>query len=221
MKNKIYMNFKVALWTSRRTIINEYSKEFYKTFCKLSKDNLESIIDEVPNIGDSIFNVSYYFCPSYIAWYKAYLELGLKSEDANKMIWEMNETLVKPIPKIFMKLIVRKYIGDFIKKSPKHETLSLKNEVHKFDWKIRCRNISKTTFEIDIYECGMIKLCKKFDAMGLFPMMCRMDYLFAHYMGTGFERTKTLGDGDDCCNCKYTLPGKCEWAPEKGFENRK
>jgi hypothetical protein len=48
-----------------------------------------------------------------------------------------------------------------------------------------------------------------------------MDYLFAHLMNNGFERTKTLGDGDDCCNCRYYLTGSCEWSPEKGFADRK
>jgi hypothetical protein len=221
MKNKIYIIFKVALWSSRKEIINEHSKEFYNEFCKLATDNLKSIIDEIPNIGDSVFSFNYYFCPSYIAWYKTYLKLGIESDDANQMIWKMNEALVKFIPKIFMKMSMNKYIGDFRKKAQRHELLSDKNQVHIFDWKIRYRNISKTTFEIDIYECGMIKLCSKFNAMGLFPYMCRMDYLFSHYMGNGFERTKTLGDGNNCCNCRYIIDGECEWSPEKGFEKRK
>ncbi|WP_315115539.1 hypothetical protein [uncultured Clostridium sp.] len=33
--------------------------------------------------------------------------------------------------------------------------------------------------------------------------------------------TKTLGDGDDCCNCRYIIGGSCEWSPEKGFVDRK
>lgn len=39
-----------------------------------------------------------------------------------------------------------------------------------------------------------------------------------HY---GFERTKTLGDGDECCNCRYYIKGDCDWSPEKGFNDRK
>jgi hypothetical protein len=40
-------------------------------------------------------------------------------------------------------------------------------------------------------------------------------------MGNRFVRSKTLGDGDSCCNCHYDLVGECEWAPEKGFAERK
>jgi hypothetical protein len=212
---------RVALRSSRKTIVNEYGREFYKKFCSIEGEHIRKIIPVVPDIGDSIFAFNYDFCPAYISWYRAFLELGLDSDTANKMIWKMNETLVKLIPRLFMKMAVNKYIGDFRKKAEKHEMRSEQNRVHPYDWKIRYRKVSETTFEIDIYECGMIKVCRDFDAMGLFPAMCRMDYLFSHYMGSGFERTKTLGDGDDCCNCRYILPGTCEWAPEKGFEDRK
>jgi hypothetical protein len=40
-------------------------------------------------------------------------------------------------------------------------------------------------------------------------------------MGLQFVRTKTLADGDDCCNNHIAGPGFTEWAPEKGFEVRK
>lgn len=36
-----------------------------------------------------------------------------------------------------------------------------------------------------------------------------------------FKRTKTLGDGDEFCNCHYEMKGSCECSPEKGFEHRK
>ena len=43
----------------------------------------------------------------------------------------------------------------------------------------------------------------------MLPGICAVDYIVAHYMGNGFSRTKTLGDGDDCCNCRYEIKGKC------------
>ena len=91
----------------------------------------------------------------------------------------------------------------------------------RMDWNIRYRNISDNCFEIDIYECAFRKLAKEYSVEGLLPGICRVDYMVAALMGTGFERTKTLGDGDDCCNCRYYLKGECKWEPEKGFINRK
>jgi len=48
-----------------------------------------------------------------------------------------------------------------------------------------------------------------------------LDYLTSHYLKSGFERTLTLGDGDEMCNNKFFIDGECEWSPEKGFNIRK
>ncbi|MEN6350201.1 MAG: L-2-amino-thiazoline-4-carboxylic acid hydrolase [Syntrophomonas sp.] len=116
---------------------------------------------------------------------------------------------------------VKAYIGGFRKKAAEHAKKTRANALHPYDWKIAYREINENTFEIDITECAMLKLAKDFDVLGMYPAICRMDYLFSHYMGNGFERTKTLGDGDECCNCRYHIVGNCEWSPEKGFESRR
>lgn len=41
-------------------------------------------------------------------------------------------------------------------------------------------------------------------------ILWRMDYLTSHYSKSGFERTKTLGDGDEVCNNKFFINGECE-----------
>lgn len=96
-----------------------------------------------------------------------------------------------------------------------------KGNLHPYDWAMTYREINQNRVELDITECGLKKLAYQFNAEGLLPGICRIDYLLSHLMSNGFIRTKTLGDGDDCCNCQYELIGKCEWSPEKGFVDRK
>lgn len=81
--------------------------------------------------------------------------------------------------------------------------------------------VDRNQFRLDTYECGLKKLCKRFGVEEMLPSLCRMDYLTAHYLKHSFERTKTLGDGDEVCNNQFSFIGECEWAPEKGFEHRK
>lgn len=66
------------------------------------------------------------------------------------------------------------------------------------------------SFEIDITECTYQKLGKEYYVEDLLPGICRVDYLMTNLIGNSFERTKTLGDGDMCCNCKYYIVGSCE-----------
>ncbi len=94
------------------------------------------------------------------------------------------------------------------------------NQSHPLDWKIEYRKLSEEAFEIDIQPARSSSFPASWarrSAAGI----CRMDYLFANRLGNGFTRTKTLGDGDDCCNCHYELVGKLRLAPETGFTDRK
>lgn len=206
---------------SKGFITKKYGTEFWKEFKALSKEHLLSVLPHTPDIGNSLFSFNYKFGPPYIAWYKTFLELGLDQEECIQNIWEMNEKLVTSIPKPFLHASGIAYMSGFQKKAAAHIKRQENGSLHPYDWKINYRDIDKNSFEIDITECAMKKLAQDFKADGLLPGICRMDYLFSSFMGNGFYRTKTLGDGDDCCNCHYELKGKCEWAPDKGFESRK
>lgn len=39
----------------------------------------------------------------------------------------------------------------------------------------------------------------------MLPGICRVDYLIAHYMNVGFDRTQTLGEGGTMCDCRYKM----------------
>jgi hypothetical protein len=213
--------YSLTMLRTKKVIIQKYGNVFWNEFKIRSKEHVTEILPQVTDIGSSIFAFNYEFCTAYIAWYKAFMELGLSSNEACIEIWMMNEKLVTIIPKWLVYMSVKAYIGGFRKKAVQHVQKQEAGNLHPYDWKLGYHEISDNTFELDITECGMLKLSQDFDAMGMYPMICRMDYLFSHYMGNGFERTKTLGDGDDCCSCRYSIIGSCEWSPEKGFENRK
>ena len=61
-------------------------------------------------------------------------------------------------------------------------------------------------------------MAKKYGVEGMLPGICSVDYMVSYYMGNGFSRTKTLGDGDECCNCHYELTGKCPLRAPEGMK---
>mgnify|MGYP001004537894 CR=1 FL=1 len=218
MKKIIY---RVTMKMSKKFLIEKYSQERYKAFCLRSKQIFNEILPTIPDIGKSIFSFNYKFAPSYIAWYKAFSEMGLSQEEINQNIWAMNEKMTGIVPKSLLHIVGKAYFNSFRKKAAEHIKRQNSVGIHPYDWQIKYRYIDKNCFEIDILTCPFKKLAHEYGVEGLLPGICRMDYLFASLMKNGFERTKTLGDGDDCCNCRYYLEGSCEWAPEKGFEHRK
>lgn len=213
--------YRIGISRSRSALVRQYGREFYKNFRAGSKRWLDRVLKDTPDIGNTIFSFNYAFAPSYIAWYKAAIEQGLDGSQTEKLLWTINERIISLIPKWLSKFYIDNYLNNFKKKAPEHEKLSERNRLHPYDYKIKYREINPKVFEIDIFECGMIKLAADFDALGMFPSVCRVDYLLSNRMGAGFERTKTLGDGDDCCNCRYIFGGTCQWSPEKGFTDRK
>ncbi|MEA4925675.1 MAG: L-2-amino-thiazoline-4-carboxylic acid hydrolase [Syntrophomonadaceae bacterium] len=214
--------FFIGSKAARDDIIRRYGRSFYKNFKAKAKWEYRAILPQVPDIGDSIFKFNYAFTPAYIAWYKAFRTMGLDQACAVELIWKINENMLRLIPSwLLTRYGAKVYLGGFRKKAPQHAMKSAQNTLPEYDYKTRFREIDANAFEIDIYECGMKKLCEKFDASDLFPGVCRIDYLVSHYMGCGFYRTQTLGDGNACCNCRYEMTGSCSWEPEKGFEDRK
>ena len=209
------------MYNSKGELTKKYDKEFWGNFKHLSDKYLPQILNKAPDIGKSIFAFNYKFGICFIAWYKAFKELGISNEEIDRNIWIMNEKMLDIFPKIMLPLVGKIYINGFRQKALEHFNRQENGELHPYDWKINYREINNNSFEIDITQCAILKIAVENNARNLLPGICRMDYLFSHLMGNGFERTKTLGDGNDCCNCRYHIVGTCEWKPEKGFIHRK
>lgn len=201
---------------SRRMIKADYGKEFYKQFKTLSKQVFYKLLKETPDIGKSIFSFNYAYAPSYVAWYKAMTELGLNQSQADDLMWKMNEKMLLSVPKPLLHAVGKTYLKGFRKKAKEHIKRQERGELHPFDWEIEYEDINDNAFKITITRCGFITYADKFEAQGILPGICAVDYMIGYYMKTGFYRTKTLGYGDDCCNCLYALRGSCSLKPEKG-----
>lgn len=212
---------RLAMKKAKKQLINAYSEAWYDTFAALSMKHFDDILPKMPDIGTSVFASSYKTLPAYIAWYKALADMGTQGGEINRIIWMISERTMQILPQPILKLVGKGYIKGFRTKAVEHIRRQNTTGVHPYDWLVDFRDIDENCFEIDIKRCPYVMMSKELGAEGLLPGVCRGDYLSAHLVGNGFERTKTLGDGDDCCNCRYYVKGDCDWSPEKGFENRK
>lgn len=79
--------YKVAMYKSKKYLINKYSLDWYQKFCKESKKCLYEILPKVPDIGKSIFSFNYKFAPSYIAWYLTLEKMGISNDEITQIIW--------------------------------------------------------------------------------------------------------------------------------------
>ena len=142
--------------------------------------------------------------------------MGLNQKQADELMWHMNEKMLLTVPKPLLHMVGKAYLNSFRKKAKQHMLRQENGSLHPFDWEIEYRDINKNEFMIKIKKCGFITYADKFDARGILPGICAVDYIVAYYMKNGFYRTKTLGYGDDCCDCRYALKGSCPLKPGNG-----
>ena len=210
--------YRLTMCRSKGYIQKQYGKSFWKSFREHSDAVFRQVAAELPDIGDSIFSFNYAYAPSYVAWYRSMRQLGLDAGQADDRMWKMNEKMLLSVPKPFLHMAGKSYLNSFRKKAKQHLQRQGKPGFSEYDWLIDYRDIDANSFEIDIRRCGFITVAKKYGVEGMLPGICSVDYMVSHYMGNGFSRTKTLGDGDECCNCHYELTGKCPLRAPEGMK---
>lgn len=210
--------YRLTMCRSKGYIQKQYGKSFWKSFREHSDAVFRQVAAELPDIGDSIFSFNYAYAPSYVAWYRSMRQLGLDAGQADDLMWKMNEKMLLSVPKPFLHMAGKSYLNSFRKKAKQHLQLQGKPGFSEYDSLIDYRDIDANSFEIDIRRCGFITVAKKYGVEGMLPGICSVDYMVSYYMGNGFSRTKTLGDGDECCNCHYELTGKCPLRAPEGMK---
>lgn len=210
--------YRLTMCRSKGYIQKQYGKSFWKSFREHSDAVFRQVAAELPDIGDSIFSFNYAYAPSYVAWYRSMRQLGLDAGQADDLMWKMNEKMLLSVPKPFLHMAGKSYLNSFRKKAKQHLQRQGKPGFSEYDWLIDYQDIDANSFEIDIRRCGFITVAKKYGVEGMLPGICSVDYMVSHYMGNGFSRTKTLGDGDECCNCHYELTGKCPLRAPEGMK---
>lgn len=210
--------YRLTMCRSKGYIQKQYGKSFWKSFREHSDAVFRQVAAELPDIGDSIFSFNYAYAPSYVAWYRSMRQLGLDAGQADDLMWKMNKKMLLSVPKPFLHMAGKSYLNSFRKKAKQHLQRQGKPGFSEYDWLIDYRDIDANSFEIDIRRCGFITVAKKYGVEGMLPGICSVDYMVSYYMGNGFSRTKTLGDGDECCNCHYELTGKCPLRAPEGMK---
>lgn len=212
---------RLTMVRSKKMIRERYGKLFWKSFQADANKIFRTIISEFPDIGNSMFAFNYAYAPGYVAWYKAMEKNGLDTHERDILMLLINEKMLLTVPKPLLHAVGRGYFANMRKMATLHIKRQEQAQLHPYDWTVSFENIDKDNFNITISRCGFITYAGKYQACGMLPAICQVDYMISHYMHVGFERTKILGAGDTCCDGKYCMTGSCAWDREKRLQERK
>ncbi len=169
-----------------------------RDFRRKHKREYRQMINRTPSIGsvkDNMFAPVVYLACYGFTYYKS---------DPEKITMDVFDGMIEAICKSetmkkFHKgknCFDRKEIDKYVKGSIRSKKREYPNDwVFDFSY-----DLSIPEYYVTHHECGVCKIAQAEDLMFLMPHMCVMDYPTIEYKGGKLIRTKTLGNGDECCD---------------------
>jgi hypothetical protein len=191
-----------------------YGADFYVRFKQVAEDKLRELLPKLPDLGDSVASTSYAFITAYVPFFHAFRQFDQTREQAGELLWVMNENMLRRIPSTIRALLGRISTSKAMVRSLRAaQRRGEQGLTHPMDWCMKISEPAEGGYCTTWTRCGALQVLRSIGEDGVFPYACRIDYLMANLMGLRFTRTKTLADGDDCCNNYIAGPGVTEWAP--------
>ncbi len=189
------MCFKPAL-NALAEICPEMNMAEYK---KRVKKEFRAMLQRTPDIGGSPLERNLYIAAFVFSLYKACPE--------------------KITPEIVDEMASAVFDSDFMVKAHKNkkctmfddkvqdkklqESIASRNSEYELDWKFEYTK-GVDEFYNTYTECGICKLGRRENCFEFVPCLCNMDDRNYINEGGRLHRTKTLADGDDCCDFHVT-----------------
>lgn len=188
-----------ATSTNRKMKEKMASKERRKMWKKTKKEYKE-IVARAPFIGEkNVLNGAYMMAAYFIA-------LNRSNQFTAEENYQFFANGLKE-NKLFRKFCgtAQQYLDE--SRMPKRREWDEETHKRKYpnDWVVTV--LEKTDeYELgyDYEECGVCKLCTQENAFELAHFLCRMDFIQADIMGMKLVRTKTIADGGDICDFRYS-----------------
>ena len=182
-------------------IVKDYLKEALpevnrKEFMRNLKREYRAMVERTEDIGkDNMFRMTLYMACYGFSFYKA--DPALITDD-------IFAGFIHALS--YSKLMETAYKGkDPFRKAntDKYAKGALRSQEGKYpmDWKFTFEfHPEVPEYYITHTECGICKLGQKEGLFHLVKYMCTMDFASYEFQGVKLIRTKTIGNGDDCCN---------------------
>jgi len=170
-----------------------------KAFKKAHLEEYKAMVKRTPGVGsmkDNMFAIVMYLACYGFSYYKA--------APKEQMTMEVFDGMVNALctSDIMKKMYQNKNCFDQkeIDKYVRGAERSQKRQ-YPMDWVFDFSyDLSVPEYYVTHRECGVCKIAAQEDLMFLMPHFCVIDYPTIEYKGGHLIRTKTLGQGDDCCN---------------------
>ncbi len=190
-----WMCFKPAL-NRLSTIYPEMDMKRYKNSVKRE---YKAMLLRTPDIGGSSLEVNLYIAAFVFSLHKA------EPDKINPDV--VNEMVSAVFDSPFMVRVHQNkkctLFTDAVQDKKLKESIASQTSKYELDWKFQYKK-GVDEFYNTYTECGICKLGKREHCFEFVPCLCNMDERSYRNDGGQLHRTKTLANGDECCNFHVT-----------------
>ncbi len=190
-----WMCFKPAL--SRLSTI--YPEMNMKRYRKSVKREYKAMLLRTPDIGGNSLEINLYIAAFVFSLHKA------EPDKINPDV--VNEMVSAVFDAPFMVRVHKNkkctLFTDAVQDKKIKESIASQTSKYELDWKFQYEK-GIDEFYNTYTECGICKLGKREHCFEFVPCLCNMDERSYRNDGGQLHRTKTLANGDECCNFHVT-----------------
>ena len=196
--------------------INEGVKQYLPSICDAAtaeaicsdtQRELEKLIPELPDIGDKSdeLNEGVAAIAVGIAYYRSFKQQKMSVESLGKMLYDLRAYQYSEMTEEQKKAQADEAFSSKRLNEQKEWTKWSQKYIYPYNWAAHYVEGDGKEFDYgtDYVECGIAKICHKFEADDLVPFICLLDLLESNILGLGLARTKTLADGDNICDFRF------------------
>ncbi len=170
-----------------------------KQYKKKVKKEYKAMLLRTPDIGGSSLEMNLYIAAFVFSLYKA---------EPNEITPEIVNQMVDAVfdSPFMIKAHKNKkctLFSDKVQDKKVKESIASQNSKYELDWKYDYKK-GKDEFYNTYTECGICKLGLRENCFEFVPCLCNMDERSYRNEGGQLHRTKTLANGDECCNFHVT-----------------
>lgn len=170
-----------------------------KKYKKKVKREYKAMLLRTPDIGGSSLEANLYIAAFVFSLHKADEEI-ITPYIVDEMVTAVFDSpfMVKAHENKECKLFT-----DEVQDKKVQESIASQSSPYELDWKFVYEK-GKDEFYNTYTECGICKLGRRENCFEFVPCLCNMDERNYRNEGGELHRTKTLANGDDCCNFHVT-----------------
>lgn len=170
-----------------------------KQYKRAVKREYKAMLLRTPDIGGSSLEMNLYIAAFVFSLHKAEPE-KITPEIVNEMVTAVFDSpfMVKAHANKKCTLFTDKVQDQKVK-----ESIASQTSTYELDWKFRYEK-GVDEFYNTYTECGICKLGKRENCFAFVPCLCNMDERNYRNEGGELHRTKTLAQGDTCCDFHVT-----------------